>query len=91
MEVKMHIRINPPPADERCAGCNKHIDELLECVDEDEFDFLGPDTHKKKLMKTFREFCGQIEASWECSDCLGLSNEENWGKRMEWENALKRP
>jgi hypothetical protein len=83
----MRFIINPPPNDERCAGCNKHIDELPECAEEDRSDFAGPYIHKKKLVKRFREFCEQLEASWECGDCLGLSNEEYWEKRMEHENA----
>jgi hypothetical protein len=77
----MRFIINPPPDDERCTGCNKHIDELPEC----KCDLPWCDGYK--LVRTTRQFCGQLEPTWECDDCLGLSDEEYWDKRMERENV----
>jgi len=58
------ISINPPPADKKCECCGRHISELKLFKD------------GKLLMKTFRDFCGCVGASWECWDCIGLNDKE---------------
>ena len=68
------ITLNPPPRDERCECCSKHISELKD------FDgyFKGA-----KLVKNFRDFNGCIGASWECVDCFGLNKKEYMEKKNE--------
>jgi len=77
MMIKTHIvRINPPPSDERCECCGRHVSELKP--------FGGPgdplvgDFSGALLAKHFRRICSeeQVDASWECRDCFVLSDEE---------------
>jgi hypothetical protein len=67
-EIKKYNWVNPPPSDRRCECCGKHISEL------EPFD--GP--AGAILVKNFRRLCVdyQVDAVWECRDCIRLSLEE---------------
>jgi hypothetical protein len=83
------MRINPPPDDMRCDICRRHVDELQPIMTVEEFEAYPYDTTPdRKLHKIFRrvtfnsiengELVEQIHvtASWECADCLQISQEE---------------
>lgn len=88
------IQINPPPFDGRCEICNRPQSELpglvinspspLDDIQIDAFHLLF-ETEDFKLMKCFRmigtEDENNIASSWECIDCINLSDEEAWLKK----------
>ena len=78
---KMRIVFNPPPEDARCECCQRHVSELEPFGDGF---FAGA-----KLVKGFRsdEF-NCIAASWECRDCIVLSDEEYWRMRMRSDGII---
>ena len=79
--------INPPPSDERCSICRRHIDELPAFGGAG--DPLVGDFSGAKLVKNFREDCpGQIGASWECRDCF-VRQGNRW--ELKQEEQLGRP
>ena len=64
--------INPPPRDECCQGCGRHVSSLEPVFDVEPIR-AGYGVHKKRLLKTFREVyreTGDFEAFWLCQDCL---------------------
>ena len=67
-DTKKYNWVNPPPKDRRCMCCGKHISELKP--------FDG--TAGAILVKNFRRLCVdyQVDAVWECRDCIGLNLEE---------------
>ena len=85
---KPYIRINPPPSDNRCNGCGRHIRELKP--------FGGPgdplvgDFSGAFLMKHFRDLCGvgQADACWDCRDCFVLDDEEYCKIRFKEEEKI---
>jgi hypothetical protein len=80
-EKKVQFFINPPPEDERCEVCQRHVDDLNP--------FGGPgdplvgNFTGAQLVKHYRDWSGEgcSEASWECRDCFVLSTEECWNLR----------
>jgi len=67
------ILINPPPRDRCCECCgNKNLKPF------GKGNFEGA-----LLVKTFRDRMGWISASWECKDCLFLSDEDFGRKKNE--------
>lgn len=74
MNDKKRILINPPPTDRCCEGCGKHISKLKPFGSAG--DPLVGDFKGSLLVKTFRDFSGCIGASWECRDCIILSDKE---------------
>ena len=73
------ICINPPPRDRACECCGK--------TDMKPFggagDPLVGDFKGALLLKTFREFMGWINASWECRNCIILNDVEFDKKQLE--------
>ncbi len=77
------IQINPPPQDNRCERCGRHVSELpsfgtgfsmpisfvFENAQIDNY------TADYKLMKNFRDIGDEnglcIIPSWECANCIG--------------------
>ena len=78
LEDKKKISINPPPQDGNCEVCGKNVKDLKPFGKEG--DPLVGDFNGALLVKTFR---GQecIGASWECRDCIILSDKEYWEKK----------
>ena len=84
-EKNKTIWINPPPDDNCCECCGRHISELKP--------FGGPgdplvgDFSGALLVKHFRALCaeGQADAVWECRDCIVLSLEEFFKKWQQRE------
>ena len=80
------IIINPPPPDLRCEICEKHVSELEQFVDmhiqtiSNGTVVIPYMTEENKLKKNFRAIGGDHHyvagASWECKNCLLLSQEE---------------
>ena len=77
------VWINPPPIDNCCECCGRHISELKP--------FGGPgdplvgDFSAALLIKHFRDFfdIGQTEACWECRDCFILDDAESYKIRFK--------
>lgn len=78
LEEKKTISINPPPRNGNCECCGKNIKDLKPFGKAG--DPLVGDFDGALLVKTFRSMSGCVGASWECRDCIVLSNEEyfNW-------------
>ena len=80
--------INPPPADERCCICRRHVDELPPFGGAG--DPLVGDFSGAKLVKHWREDMPRCaSASWECRDCIvrpgalwELEREKLLGRRL---------
>ena len=71
----MTIIINPPPSNGNCECCGKNINKLKPFGKAR--DPLVGDFNGAKLVKTFREeFPGQVGASWECRNCICLSDKQ---------------
>jgi len=68
------ISINPSPEDRRCQCCYRPTEELTP---------FPKAPNGQTLFKTFRNFSGCIGASWECYDCIGLSDKEYYKRRDE--------
>jgi hypothetical protein len=68
--------INPPPADQRCQCCGRHIQELPSFSDRYGNDWFIGDPAEEHLVKKHRELYGLVIPSWECVDCDLLSLEE---------------
>jgi len=74
-EKSQTIWLNPPPDDNRCECCGRHIRELKP--------FGGPgdplvgDFNGAFLVKHFRDLCGvgQADTCWDCRDCFILDDE----------------
>jgi hypothetical protein len=82
------ISINPPPDNQRCEICGKHVSELdrrleLEASQPDDWFFVTDycesrwRSEDKKLFKDFRkDHFDNVSCYWECKDCLQLSDKE---------------
>lgn len=76
------VSINPPPRDEKCECCRRHIKDLKPFGGRG--DPLVGDFTGALLVKTFREGApNQVSASWECRDCIVLGDEDYWRKKHE--------
>jgi hypothetical protein len=75
MIKKPIIQINPPPSDERCEGCGRHVSEIKPFGRPG--DPLVGDFSGALLVKHFRclvvEY--QADAVWDCRDCFVLDDE----------------
>jgi len=69
---KPKIYINPPPQDKCCQCCGKNAKDLKPYGKAG--DPLVGDFDGAILLKTFRTVDGTTSASWECRDCICLSN-----------------
>jgi len=81
MTRKPKILINPPPGNGRCECCGKHVTELKPFGKAG--DPLLGDFNGALLVKTFRENSGCIGPSWECRECIILSDEEYWKRKLK--------
>lgn len=106
-QKSISIAINPPPSDERCEVCGRHISALKPfggACDPLVGDFTGALLVKtfrsmapqltEEQMKKFREKHGDaqaafydqlqnsIEPSWECRDCIVLTDEKRFRRRQ---------
>jgi hypothetical protein len=88
MDNREEIWINPPPCDNRCECCGKHISEVKP--------FGGPgdplrgDFSGALLVKNFRTLYDyQADVSWECRDCIVLSLEEFNKRHKEYYDKQK--
>jgi hypothetical protein len=74
--MEKHIKtvyINPPPRNKKCECCGRHIKDLKPFGGKG--DPLVGDFKGALLVKTFREDVpNQVGASWECRDCIVLSD-----------------
>ena len=75
-KTKVVIAINPPPKDGRCECCGRRKSELKPFGASG--DPLYGDFTGAYLVKTFRDVgnTGCVGASWECRDCIILSDKE---------------
>jgi len=84
MEIKENVKIlhiNPPPMNKRCECCGRHIKDLKPFGGKG--DPLVGDFKGALLVKTFRESVPNlVSASWECRNCIVLSNADYRKKRM---------
>jgi hypothetical protein len=81
MNRKPKLLINPPARDRRWECCGKRVSKLKPFGKADA-PLLG-DFNGAVLVKTFREDSGCIGPSWECRDCIILSDEEYWKRRLK--------
>jgi Zn finger protein HypA/HybF involved in hydrogenase expression len=61
---KARVLISPPPMDGRCECCGRHVSELR------------PFRSGSLLVQKFRNTLGCIGPSWECRDCILLSDKQ---------------
>lgn len=89
-EKSQTIWLNPPPVDNRCECCGRHISELKP--------FGGPgdplvgDFSGAFLVKHFRDLIGirQADACWECRDCIVLNDKESRKIRFKEKKKTKK-
>ena len=78
--MKKTIIINPPPQDEKCECCKKHISQLKPFTKGIFKGGLLVKTFRARMRGTSNE---QVGASWECRECICLNDEEYEKKRGE--------
>ena len=80
--LSQQVHINPPPRDEKCECCGKHIKDLKPFGGHG--DPLVGDFKGALLVKTFREDVpNQVGASWECRNCIVLGCDDYKRKKHE--------
>ena len=84
------ISLNPPPQDVRCDCCGKHISELKPFDKDRSFGgaYLIKAFRPVTLIPECQEDYGP-DSSWECRDCINLSDAEYFQKR--WPEQTNRP
>lgn len=70
----MALSINPPPKDLSCECCHRPTEDLTP---------FPKAPNGQKLVKTYRDNCGCVGASWECYDCIGLTDKEYRKRKSE--------